>query len=79
MPGKRKNTFDYDAFAPEMRRFPCLWDPKHENYKLADFKNSAFGKIEKKLNLDSKSNPHLLSPMCRKFLKLHVSQLFYLC
>ena len=55
MPGKRKNNFDYHAFAPEMRRFPCLWDPRHENYKLADFKNAAFGKIEKKLHLDSKS------------------------
>ena len=50
----RSDFNDYDAFAPHLQAHPCIWDPRNENYNLAEYRNSAYGKIERALKLKSK-------------------------
>ena len=38
----RAECFDYEAFAPQLQRNPCIWDLHDENYNLAEYRALAF-------------------------------------
>ena len=50
MPPKQK-SFDYEAFAPQLKRHRCIWDIKHDNYSLADYRSAAFESIESNMGI----------------------------
>ena len=50
----RPDFHDYNAFAPHLQQHPCIWDPHNENYNLAEYRNTAYGKIERALKLKRK-------------------------
>ena len=54
MPAKQKSgLYDYKAFAPELKSHPCIWNVKHDNYSLSDYRGLAFGRIERNMGLKS--------------------------
>ena len=54
MPAKQKSClYDYEGFAPELRSHPCIWNVKHENYMLNDYRALVFGRIECNMGIKS--------------------------
>ena len=60
MPAKKSSSsthsecFDYEEFVPQLKKNRCIWDPRDENYNLGEYRNLAFSKIEKALQLRCK-------------------------
>ena len=51
MPPKQK-SYDYEAFAPQLKRHRCIWDIKHDNYSLSDYRSVAFERIERNMGIE---------------------------
>ena len=70
--GKKSNItsqaecFDYEAFAPQLQRNPCIWDLHDENYNLAEYRGLAFWKIEKSLQLKCECDVIHCNLTCKK-------------
>ena len=36
---------------PQLKRHRCIWDIKHDNYSLADYRSAAFESIESNMGI----------------------------
>ena len=50
----QKHTYDYEAFAPQLKGHRCIWDVNHDNYSLGDYRALAFSRIERNMRIHSK-------------------------
>ena len=64
MAKKEMECHDYDSFATELHLNPCIWDPNHENYNLGEYRQLAFGNIEKALKLTCKLQTFSVLSLC---------------
>ena len=57
MPPKQK-SYDYEAFVPQLKRHRCIWDIKHDNYSLSDYRSVAFERIEWNMGIEREFRLH---------------------